>query len=187
MTPLENLPGWWHYRQKISFGGVLREIDFFHNGSLVGQAKLVVFHTAKERDPLWALCEHGDIACVMDEVDTYLRDHPGGYVWLDRVQRLSEHHPVKGNITRALREVLEPVTLGVPAHYRGLLFPCPYGSGDIPESEQRQRLRQWYEKALGAKALDGVSLMEFALPPASMLADSKASYPSQRLDQAAVH
>jgi hypothetical protein len=170
MTPIENLPGWWHYQQHMSFGGVLREIDFFHNGNRVGHARLVVFHTGKEPDPLWALCEHADIACVMDELDAYLSAHPGGYVWLDRLERLSEHHGVKGNLTKALRQVLEPSMLGAPPHYRGLVFPCPFGEGDLPGSPERNSLRDWYAKVLRARAVPGTGLMEFDLPCTAELA-----------------
>lgn len=153
MNYLSGHPGW-SYKIKRSYDGCCLLLDIYFKGLLAGTAKLVVFNTMFSEDVLEALHLHGDILCVEAELEQFLTMNPGRYIWLDAFERKSDSADVKGTLTTVLGCCLNSKALGLSEAHEVLAFPCPYGTGDLEDSEERESLTKWYVSKLGATRIE---------------------------------
>lgn len=154
MRSIEAFPGW-QVDVDYSEDGQRCDLTFYRHAQAVGHARLVIFDTFTLDDVLEPLSTHGDIWCVMDEVEQFLLTNPGAYLWLDGFTRTGQGPDVKGKLTEVLRECLTPQFFGMSAKFEVVAFPCPYGEGDMEDDPARAVLVNWYGKKLNAHVIEG--------------------------------
>lgn len=147
----------WHVERSCA-GKAWTDYRLYFQGSQAGSMRLFIVEVFGDEDDVLADLADADIWCVQDELEAFLLEHPGSYVWMDSLERCSDAPEVKGKLTRQVRQVLRHAVLRLPSRFQGLAFPCPYGVEDgwsleaqqSAESPARSKLTQWYARELQA-------------------------------------
>ena len=161
-TELAGYPGWSLTCVEDEFREGTFSLSFFYRNVLAGNATAVVLHVRgrKNEDVLERLIG-ADTYCIQDELEAWLTENPGKYVWLDELRRTSEAPEVKGTLTKVLRAALTHARLGLFEYHVGLAFPCPYGGDEGQEG--RAKLTRWYQSQMDAVPLNGTPFVRFLL------------------------
>ena len=161
-TELAGYPGWSLTCVEDEFREGTFSFSFFYRNVLAGNATAVVLHVRgrKNEDVLERLIG-ADIYCVQDELEAWLTENPGNYVWLDELRRVSGAPDVKGTLTKVLYSALTHARLGLFEYHVGLAFPCPYGAEECMQG--RAKLTRWYESQMDAIPLKDTPFVRFLL------------------------